>query len=231
MESAEVIDRPQDRPDTRIGRIGLSALTLFAANASLLFLYLVYDLTLFQLVIVLWIESFWIGLFCAIKIITASIFGDPYGNRYVEVSAGTGLFLSLLSIAMVGGQFLGIFGFTGMAIAFVSDSMSTGGDSGAMFEDLGLIIGAAGMFFVGHALSFVINFILLGEYRTARAGSLLSLPFRRSLALLGAIVIAFGALYALPAFASTTLFAVLLMTLKVLWDYRLHVAERNAFSG
>jgi len=103
--------------------------------------------------------------------------------------------------------------------------------SNIVVEDLGLILGSATVFFVGHGLSFIINFIILGEYRTARIGTLLALPFRRSLALLGAIVIAFGAMYALPQFASTTAFAVLLITLKILWDYRLHVGERKALAN
>ena len=229
MDSAEVINHLEDDRHRWIGRAGLSALTLVAANATVLLLFVVYDLTLFQLVVLFWVETFWIGIFCAFKVIAASIFGDPWENKYVEVSAGGNLFLSVISIGFVGAQWLGLFGMTGLAIFFARESFAEGTTSSFIMEDFGLIIGTAGIFFVGHGLSFVVNFLVFGEFRNARAGTLLMLPFKRSLALLGAIVLAFGAMLAVPEMASTTSFAIVLMTLKVLWDYRLHVAERKAF--
>ena len=228
MDSAEVINHLQEDRHRWIGRASLSALTLLAANATILLLYIVYDLTLFQLAVLLWVECFWIGIFCVIKIFAASILGDPYENQYIEVSRGGNLFLSIFAIGFVGGQWLGLFGMTGIALAFARDSFAPDSSSNFIMEDLGLIIGSAGIFFVGHGLSFIVNFVLFGEFRTARAGTLLALPFKRSLALLGAIVIAFGAMLAFPELASTTSFAIVLMVLKVLWDYRLHVGERRA---
>ena len=229
MDSADVINHLEDDKHRWIGRASLSALTLVAANATVLLLYFIYDLTLFQLVVLFWVECFWIGIFCAIKIFTASLLGDPYENKYMEVSRGGNLFLSLFAIWFAGAQWLALFGITGIGIAFARDSFAPESSSNFVMEDLGLIIGSAGIFFVGHGLSFIVNFIIFGEFRTAKAGTLLALPLKRSLALLGAIVAAFGAMLAFPEMASTTSFAIILVALKVLWDYKLHVSERKAF--
>ena len=47
------------------------------ANASLLVVYVLYDATLYQLVLVYWCECLWIGIFSALKLIIASRFGSP----------------------------------------------------------------------------------------------------------------------------------------------------------
>ncbi len=86
------------------------------------------------------------------------------------------------------------------------------------------------IFFIGHGLSFVINFLLLGEYRDARFSDLLMLPFKRALALLFAIVASLTATQLMPGVATDTLFAAFLIVLKLVWDYFLHRRERHTFS-
>ena len=211
-----------------IGKVGIGALALFVANATLLLLYLVYDLTLFQLVIVFWLECFWVGFFSALKIIAASLLGDPYGNRYVDVSPGAGLVISLLTIGFVSAEFLGLFAIVGIAIAFAAEAVTDTSMDNMVFDSIGLMFGSAALFFVGHGISFIANFIIMREYKTAKVGALLALPFRRCLALLGAIIIAFTITLLVPDFSSTTGFAILLLALKVFWDFRLHMSERRA---
>lgn len=230
MERSEAISPLSEAQGNVIGQVGIGALSLFVANASLLFLYIVYDLTLFQLVIVLWLECFWVGFFSVLKMITASMLGDPYQNRHVEMSGGVNLIISFFAIGLVGGQFLGLFGLTGISIAFVFDAVTDGGAEGMLFDSIGLILGSTAMFFIGHGISFIANFLMLGEYKTAKVSTLLGLPFRRCFALLGSISIAICVMYLVPVFSSTAGFAALLMLFKVLWDFRLHMKERKAFA-
>lgn len=81
-----------------IKRLGLGAICLIIANTLLLFLYFWYDVTLFQLVLVYWCECVWVGIFSAIKLTVASVVGDPYENRWADVSPGAALFTSLFVI-------------------------------------------------------------------------------------------------------------------------------------
>jgi len=211
-----------------IGKVGVGALALFVANATLLLLYLFYDLTLFQLVIVFWLECFWVGFFSALKIIAASLLGDPYDNRYIDVSPGAGLVISLLTVGFVSAEFLGLFAIVGIAIAFAAEAVTDTSMDNMVFDSIGLMFGSAALFFVGHGISFIANFIVMREYKTAKVGSLIALPFRRCLALLGAIIIAFAITLLVPDFSSTTGFAILLLALKVFWDFRLHMSERRS---
>lgn len=211
--------------------IGLGALSLVLANAGLIFLYFVYDLSLIQLVLIYWLESLWIGIFCALKLVTASIIGNPFENSWVNVSAGAGLLSSLIAIFLMGGQFLSLFGMLGLAIAMASSVVSGISAHDIFVNEISLLLGASGLLIAAHGMSFVGNFILLGEYKTARVGTLLVLPFKRCFALMGAIVIAFIVAFVVPVFASTTGFAVVLILGKLVWDYRLHVQERKAFAA
>ena len=211
-----------------IGNVSIGALGLFAANATLLLLYLDYDLTLLQLVIVFWLECFWIGFFSALKIIAASLLGDPYDNRYVDVSPGAGLVISLFAIGFVSAEFLGLFGLVGFAIFFAAEALTDSSMEAMLFDSIGLMFGSAALYFAGHGISFIANFIVMREYKTARVGVLLALPFRRCFALLGAIILAFLIAMLMPDFSGTFAFAALLIAFKVLWDFRLHMIERRA---
>lgn len=229
QETPDAESRSQAR--SRVGKASIGAISLAAANAGLLFLYFYYDLTLFQLILVYWWECLWIGLFCALKLIVASMIGDPYENRWIEVSGGAGVLLSIVAIGFVGGEFIALFGALGFAITFAFTELTGLEADELLFDQIGLILGSSLLFLAGHGLSFVVNFLVLGEFRTARAVTLLFLPFRRCLALLGTIAIAFGVAYYVPGLASGTAFAVILIVLKLLWDYRLHLKERTAFAA
>lgn len=214
-----------------LAEAGIGAIGIIAANAGLVFLYFAYDLTLYQLVLVYWWECLWIGLFCALKLIVASVAGDPYSSRRVDVSPGASLLLSVVAIGFVALQFTGIFLLSGFAIGFAYSAL-TGIDAGElMFNEIGLIVGSSALLLAGHALSFVANFLVGGEFRHARAGTLLALPFRRCLALLATIAVAFAAAATVPGLANAAAFGVLLMLLKLVADYRLHRAERRALAG
>ena len=122
MDVSNVIVEPERHE--WVSKASLGALSLLAANAGLLLLYFAYDLSLFQLVVVLWVECFWIGLYSAIKLLTASIIGNPYENKYVHVTRGSSFLLSVIAIFFVTAEFIAIF--TGVAGAFRTNADPVG---------------------------------------------------------------------------------------------------------
>lgn len=231
MSATEPFDAENDTRSRMIGKAGLGALSLLAANAGVIYLFFYFGLTLSQLVIIYWWESLWIGIFCALKLITASMIGDPYGNRWIEVSGGSAVLISILAIGMVSAEFAILFIFLGLAIVSAMNTLTGVPIEDVMITEIGLLFSVSLLYFAGHGLSFIVNFLVLREFKTARAGTLLFLPFKRCAALLAAAGIAFVVASALPGLAGTSLFAIVLIILKLLWDYRLHIKERRAFAA
>lgn len=218
-------------PTHKTGPSTVAALSLFAANAGMLFLYFALDLTLFEVVVVYWFEALWVGLFSGLKLLTASLFGNPYDNRWVEMSWGSSLFFSLFAIFKSAGVFLAILVFAGLALIVAHEELT--GVSGDDFvrEQGALLLKCSLLFLIGHGLSFIVNFLIRGEFRHARAGTLLWLPFKRGLALFVTIVAALTAMQTWPGILTYTTFALLLIVVKLAWDYFLHTRERRAFAA
>jgi len=212
------------------GPSGVAALSLLLANTGMLFLFFYLDLSLYQVVVVYWFEALWIGLFSGLKLLTASLIGDPFENRWVEVSAGGGLLLSLIAIAKAGGTFLGILLLTGVGLAVAHQGL-TGlpGDDFAAGQGM-LLLKCSLLFFAGHGLSFVINFLVLREYRHARFLPLIWLPFKRALALFVMIGIGVLTIARWPDALDATTFPAVLIGIKLGWDFFLHRRERLAFA-
>ena len=137
--SSENTAAPSDSSH-RLGPRGVAALTLFAANAGMLFLYFALDLTLFQLVVVYWFEALWIGFFSGLKLLTASLFGDPYENRWVDVSPGSGFLISLFAIVKSGGAFLFILVITGVALVVAQDEEEAHQDGHGLDDGIVLLV-------------------------------------------------------------------------------------------
>ena len=210
----------------RLGARETAALSLFAANAGMLFLYFALDLTLFQLVVIYWFEAFWIGLFSGLKLLVASLFGDPYENRWVDVSPGAAFLLSLFAIVKSGGAFMMILLLTGVALVVANEGLTGTPGNDFVSAQGPLLLKCSLLFVIGHLLSFIINFLVLGEFRRARVGTLLWLPFRRSIALFVTIVAALTAIQTWPDVLDATTFATLLILIKLAWDWFLHRGER-----
>jgi hypothetical protein len=215
---------------TLAGELGLSALGFIAGNSLLLVLFFVYDVTLFQLVLVYWCECVWIGIFSAIKLITASVIGDPYRNRVAEVSGGAGVFMSLVVIGFSSTAFFSFLGMILVGILMANDALVLSSAADEMTNHIGLVVGASLLLATAHAISYVGNFLFLGEYKTATVGTLVALPFKRSLALLVTIAVSIAVVATVPVLASTTAFAVVVIVLKTLWDVWLHRRERRRFA-
>ncbi len=211
-------------------RFGIGAISLIVANTLLLYLYFWHDVTLFQLVLVFWCECVWVGVFSAIKLIVASVAGDPYENSWVEFSSGTSLFTSVIIIGFAGGAFLTLLGVMLMFLLSVNDSLPLGNEADELLNHIGLVVGASLLLMAAHAISLVANFFVGREYRTAKAGPLLLLPFKRSLALLFAIIVSIIFVVFLPGIANTTVFACVVIAIKVAWDFQLHRNERRVLA-
>lgn len=215
----------------KIGASGVAALSLLAANASMLFLYFALDLTLFQLVVIYWLEALWVGVFSGLKLLTASLFGDPYENRFVDVSAGASFLLSLFAIAKSAGLFLFMMIMTGVALVAAHQEL-TGTDGTEWVTAQGMLLLKCSLIFAaGHGLSFIVNFVFRGEFRRARFITLIWLPFKRAIALFVTIVAALTAIQTWPGVLSSTGFAAILIAIKLAWDAFLHWRERAAFSA
>lgn len=214
----------------RIGARGFAALSLFAANAGMLFLYFAFDLTLFEVVVVYWFEALWVGLYSGLKLFTASLFGDPFENRWVDIGPFSALVLSLYAIAKAGFAFLFLIVVTGVALVVANEGLTGTPGNDFVVEQGPLLLKCSLLFLVGHGLSFIVNFVVLGEFRHARFSTLLWLPFKRALALFITIVGALTAMQSWPGVLTYTSFAVLLIAVKLAWDWFLHLRERHSFS-
>ncbi len=214
----------------QLGARGVAALSLLAANAGMLFLYFALDLTLFEVVVVYWFEALWVGLFSGLKLLVASVFGDPYENRWIDVSRGSGLFISLFALVKSSGVFLIILVLTGVALVVAQQELTGVNGNDFVREQAPLLLKCSLLFLAGHGLSFIINFLVLGEFRHARIGTLLWLPFKRGLALFVTIAAALTAIQTWPGVLTYTTFAALLIIVKLAWDYFLHTRERHSFS-
>lgn len=205
-----------------------AVLALVAANAGFAVLYVLADLTLFQLVVVYWWETVWIGVFGGLKLITASLFGRPYDTRHVEVSRGAGVLFSVVAVGFFGAKFLAFVTVLGLVILLFSFEPVAAAQVLEVAEEGGAALVAATLLLLaGHGLSFVVNFLFLGEYKAARAWRLVLTPYARCAALLVAIGAAIVAARSIPALASTTGFAVVLIGLKLLGDLALHAGSHR----
>lgn len=207
-----------------------AAMSLLAANVGFLALFIALDLTLFQLVFVYWLELLWIGLFSGLKLVTASLFGRPYENRWVDVSRGAALFTSLFAIVKSAGLFFTLLGATGIGLILAHESMSGIPAEDFVAGEASLLLKCSVLFLAGHALSFVINFLALGEFRHARAVALLWLPFQRGLALLIIVAGGLAAIVKWPNLFSATGFALALILVKLAADWLLHARERQTLA-
>ncbi len=205
-------------------------LSLLGANVGMLFLYFALDLTLFEVVVVYWFEALWVGLFSGLKLLTASLFGNPYENRWVDVSPGAGFLISLFAIAKSGGAFLFLIVITFVALVVAQEGLTGVDGNNFVGAQLPLLLKCSLIFVAGHVLSFVINFVALGEFRRARFATLLWLPFKRALALFITIVAALTALQQWPGVLTYTSFAAILICVKLSWDLILYWRERRSFA-
>ncbi|HET9031972.1 MAG TPA: DUF6498-containing protein [Dokdonella sp.] len=210
-----------------LARRGLSAIGLIIANAAVLVIAMMLDLSLIQILIVYCWETIWIGVFCALRLIVASIIGNPYRNSSIKIPRIVSLIASIIIIVGTSSAFFAI---CGAAVGFVVHAESLPSQSGAGTEVLmnyPLLIAVSLVFVASHGLSFAINFLFLGGFRSVRVGELVAFPFKRSIALLLSILLGLVAIGLLPALASTGVFVLVVIVLKLAMDFYLYRDERR----
>jgi hypothetical protein len=146
------------------------------------------------------------------------------------MSPGSRVLLSILLIGFVSSTFGSVLGFTGMSLLWAGEALSDAGQSIRALDRISLIIGSSLLLLIGHGVSFVIHFLALGEFRRARVGTLLLLPFKRCLALFVCMAVTIAVVLKWPSLASATGFAAVVIALKVAWDCWLHLGERHTFA-
>ena len=207
-------------------RTGASVIVLFAANATILFLTIAYDLSIAQLLAVYCWEVAWIGLFGLAKTVTALAIGHP--GRPTNGSRRNPLIPSLLSVAIVAAQVFALLFLLNLVLARTPGLIRATG-AGATLQ-LDLAFGLSLIFLVAHAFSFLVNFLALGEFKTARLRPLMLLPTLRSSGqlIVGGLVLL--AVLVEPATPQTGGFVLLVQIVKLILDYRLHLQERRVLN-
>ena len=232
MSSTETSLPTTLRQNPLVENFSIGVASLLIANGGVLVLFFLYDVTLFQLVLVYWCECAWIGIFSGVKLILASIFGSPYENRWVDFSPGASVFTSLLVIGTASGGFFSLLGLMLISILFANDNLALSNPGDDTYNHIGLVVGVSLLLMGSHALSLIINFLILGEFRVARVGSLIALAFQTPcLALFLAIIMSIAFVALTPSIASTAVFAIAVVLVKILLDLRLHLSERREFAS
>lgn len=214
-----------------IARWGLHSMGVLAANAIVLLIAVAKDLSLIEILLVYCCESVWIAVFGALRLIVASIFGDPYQNRWVGLSRGSSLFASIVIIFLVSSTYLWIPGVAFGGVLVAEHMLSVPAAEIDDLQHLWLVLGTSAVFLVSHGLSFLAGFLALGEFRRARMWDLVFFPLKRSLALLVSIAVGLAIVVLLPAIASTLTFVLVVVVLKLLLDLWLYREPRSALAA
>lgn len=202
-------------------RTGASVIVLFAANTAVLLLCIAYELTGPELLVVYWWEALWIGGLCVVKTITASTLGTA-ANRSFGAVAG--------AVAAVVAGAGAVAGLVGLAIHTQFGDLASLGARTPNWRDFGMLFGVSLILLSAHTFSFLVNFLALGEYKSARLDALLRLPWLRSLPIAGSVTVMAAAALLLPPVSSSWRFAALLGILKLLLDYQMHLKERRSLN-
>lgn len=195
-------------PDRRVSVVQL------AANLGVLAIALVNGLGPWQLLIVYWWEGVWIGLFNALRILTASLIGRPWDTENTGVSRGAGLLLSLLLVGFFGAKYLGFLGAVGIALLLIPTESGWADLHELVGEGGRAIALSSGVLVLGHAASFVLEFLVGGEFRRVRPLALLFRPYLRCAGLVVSVIVAGLAAWRMPALANASAFALVVIAVK-----------------
>ena len=197
-------------------------MSVLVANAVVFIIAAVNVLSLIEILLVYCCEAVWIAIFGALRLIMASILGDPYRNRWVELDRGSSLLASVAIIVTASSTYLWIPGVAFGAVLYAEHLLNASNTDIDDLRHLWLVVGTSFLFLCSHGLSFVAGFLGLGEFRRARVSDLVLFPFKRSLALQVSILAGLAAIVLLPAMASRQLFALIVIALKLVLDLRLY---------
>lgn len=214
-------------PDKGHRPVMLSLAALLLVNMLPIFGVLFFGWSVFDVMVLFWLENVVIGIINILRMGTrmvllgewVGLFLIPFfAFHYGAFCAGHGIFVFAMfnegaKFATTGASMspLGVFH---MVTAFIDSQ------PGFLWATIGL--------FASHAVSFVVNFIGRGEYRTINAGDLLYAPYARIVVL--HITIILGAI-AVTALGQPIYAVILLIGLKTAIDAIAHLRERQRLSA
>jgi hypothetical protein len=207
-------------PDIRDlrGRLDSTAILLILANLIPLWGVFAWDWEVFPILFLFWFENIVIGAYNVARMITAR----------PENTTHTGQRLFLIPFFCVHyGLFTAVHGM--FVISLFGDMGEAAGELpgpaliARIIDEQHLALPVAGLV-LSHGYSFVVNFLLRGEYRNVTPRDLMVRPYRR-IAVLHVTIIAAGGL--LTALDAPVAGLVLLIALKIFMDLRSHLREHE----
>lgn len=210
----------------RVGSSYGAVAALIAANAIPLIGVLVLGWSVWNILVIYWLENGIVGAFNVLKMARAEGTAAGPGPTFL-VTGQPATSMSKLGLIPFFVMHYGIFWFVhGIFVltlpAFLSLSPGSGGPG--MSLEAGPVILAALALAVSHGLSYWWNFLRGGEYQRATPTSLMFAPYRRLIAL--HLTIIFGAMAVMFTGAPVTAVAIL-VGIKTLLDLGLHLAEHR----
>lgn len=214
----------------RVGSSYGAAIALIVANAVPLIGVLFLDWSVWNILIVYWLENGIVGVINVLKM-SAATGTDAGSGATFTVNGRPASSMSKAAIIPFFVVHYGLFWFVhGIFVltlpAFMSLSPGAGGP--ALDLDVGSILFAAIALAISHGLSFWWNFLRGGEYRRVTPAGLLFAPYRRLIAL--HLTIIFGAMAVIFTGAPVAAVAIL-VAIKTLLDLGLHLAEHRAIGA
>jgi hypothetical protein len=183
-------------------------------------LWLGWDLV--TLVAIYWAENGVVGIFAVGRILTAGRDG-PKGSDDAAGPHGVAARLVLVPFFILHyGTFWvvhGIFVWFVLPMVFTTMGASPGGG-----PDVAVVLTASFVLLVSHGSSFVLNWILGGEWRTSSASEEMGAPYSRVIVLHMTIIL--GA-FAVAMFGAPIWALVVMVVLKTVIDLSAHLAERR----
>lgn len=215
QQKAELTSDPSRDTDKDIPSFGLSAVILVAANLIPLFGALIWGWSVFDIVVLYWVENVIVGFINAIRLMFIT---NREGGvaAFLEKGFTTGFFLVHYGIFTL---VHGIFVFSLLGGGFPGNGQKE--DPGILFDKLGWAVLAL----IGsHLLSFFVNFLGRKEYEKRTLKEQMFAPYPRMIALHIAIV--FGA-FAIQALGQPIVLLAILVIGKTLVDWKLHLKSHR----
>ena len=207
----------------RLGSSVGAVVALIAANVIPLIGVLAFGWSVWNILVIYWLENGIVGVINILKMSTAT--GDEAApGMTVMVNGRPGSSMTKAGLIPFFLVHYGIFWFVhGIFVLTLPAFFSLTSDSG-MTLDLGPVLFAATALAISHGLSFWWNFLHGGEYRRTTVATLMFAPYRRLVAL--HLTIIFGAMAVMFTGAPAAAVA-LLVAIKTAIDLTLHLAEHR----
>src|SRR5262245_32682575 len=222
----------------------IAAIALILANLVIVAWTLKDQWGFLQILYLFWFEAIVIGAYNLLKMFVVFVWGNPFGSwlgRWVGFESPLaavfyGLMAMIFFVVKFGGFTLAM-GFALLILPAWLQQPETGQQAGNSDQlvlvakafkaaSRGLPVSLAALV-VSHGISFVVNFLRRREYERASILVLVFWPYARMALVLAVLVVAGLAAGISPPLGRTTIFAVMVVLLKLLADLASHAFEHT----